>query len=608
MMKSEIARPLKRKRTQEQSDDGEVDLLSMLPDSIIVSILSQLTIAEAARTCVLSLRWRYLWTYYFGSLHFDASLVRNDRTSSLWTDKRDLFKRRVDQVLNSLQTQTLEALEICFELGNDIHVDKWVQFAIQKKVKKLELKLGLSSFNTIEYHYKRFDVPPSLLKWSSLPSLQVLRLSCVDVSGEEVEYLLSSCPSLQTLSVVSSKRLWNLRVCSHSNIKELEILAWYENQITLEICSENLRSFSYFGHYESINYEHIPNLKEVCFGGSGVDGLFNDFFHLKNYDHSSYLKMKFELPDNMVLANLQHLEIDYRFMEQNALSDINQPLKVETNHAYDCLEEVKLVDFSGGASEVKFIKYIIKNASNLMKILLGRTARHSLPGILMRRTLAPFTPPRVEFVVPQFVAAEKALHLMMAAVAVGCLKSLLKLINYVMGMVGMAFILYGLWLLRAWQREIDTSFDFASTTPWFAYTSMGIGVSFCLITSLGHMAGDSINDYCLSSDLPEDPSGKFDGFKDFVASNMEICKWIGLMITSAQGLSILLAMALRAIGPYQAPKMYVSDEDYGQTRVPLMNHTSQPPQYAVAGGPHIGSSTNTSWNVGKSKRTLNSEV
>ncbi|KAF7803468.1 putative F-box/LRR-repeat protein [Senna tora] len=375
-MKSEIVRPLKRKKTQEQSDDGEVDLLSMLPDSIIVSILSQLTIAEAARTCVLSLRWRYLWTYYFGSLNFDASLVRNDRTSSLWMYKRDLFKRRVDQVLNSLQTQTVEALEICFDLGNDSHVDNWVQFAIQKKAKKLDLKMDHYAFNTIDN--KHCDVPPSLLKLSSLPSLQVLRLSFVDVSGEDLECLLSSCPSLQTLSVDSPKRLVSLRVCSHSNIKELEIRLCNDLK-TIIISAENLRSFSHFGYYVSINYEHIPNLKEVCFGGPGLDGMFTDFFHLTIYDHSSSLKV---LKLNCCLKTI---------------TDLNRPLIFEPDHAYDCLEEVKLINFAGKNSEVRIMKYIIKNASNLKKILLGGTAHYS--SSRMRRMLAPFTPPRVEFVI-----------------------------------------------------------------------------------------------------------------------------------------------------------------------------------------------------------------
>lgn len=47
-------------------------------------------------------------------------------------------------------------------------------------------------------------------------------------------------------------------------------------------------------------------------------------------------------------------------------------------------------------------------------------------------------------------------------------------------------------------------------------------------------------------------------------------------------------MALRALGQYRGPK-YDIDEDYGQARLPLMNHITQPPQYAVGGGPQNAS-------------------
>ena len=35
------------------------------------------------------------------------------------------------------------------------------------------------------------------------------------------------------------------------------------------------------------------------------------------------------------------------------------------------------------------------------------------------------------------------------------LQSMLKLVNLVMGMVGLTMILYGLWMMRVWQRDMD---------------------------------------------------------------------------------------------------------------------------------------------------------
>ncbi|ESR49055.1 hypothetical protein CICLE_v10033921mg [Citrus x clementina] len=46
------------------------DRIGKLPDDILISILSRLTIDEAARASVLSYRWRYSWRFFTVSLDF----------------------------------------------------------------------------------------------------------------------------------------------------------------------------------------------------------------------------------------------------------------------------------------------------------------------------------------------------------------------------------------------------------------------------------------------------------------------------------------------------------------------------------------------------------
>lgn len=38
----------------------------------------------------------------------------------------------------------------------------------------------------------------------------------------------------------------------------------------------------------------------------------------------------------------------------------------------------------------------------------------------------------------------------------------------------------------------------------------------------------------IQQDFPEDTTGRFNGLKDFIRSNFELCKWIGLVIVVAQ--------------------------------------------------------------------------
>lgn len=189
-----------------------------------------------------------------------------------------------------------------------------------------------------------------------------------------------------------------------------------------------------------------------------------------------------------------------------------------------------------------------------------------------------------------------------------CLQSFLKLVNSTLGIVGIAMILYGLWMIRAWQREMEEfSFDdFKTTTPWFIYTFLAAGVTLCAITCVGHLAASVANSCCLScymmiifslllletaigaeillnsdweKDLPNDPTGRFKGFKDFVKSNFETFKWIGVLIVLGQGLSILMAMVLRTIGPNKDED---SDDEYAQARLPLIKHGVQPAPYVGA--------------------------
>ncbi|KAK3126212.1 hypothetical protein QOZ80_7AG0553230 [Eleusine coracana subsp. coracana] len=61
------------KHAKSSDDDAGEDRLSALPDDVLVLILLRLETEDAARTCVLSNRWRRIWTL-LPELRFDAAL------------------------------------------------------------------------------------------------------------------------------------------------------------------------------------------------------------------------------------------------------------------------------------------------------------------------------------------------------------------------------------------------------------------------------------------------------------------------------------------------------------------------------------------------------
>ncbi|XP_022748893.1 tetraspanin-19-like [Durio zibethinus] len=204
----------------------------------------------------------------------------------------------------------------------------------------------------------------------------------------------------------------------------------------------------------------------------------------------------------------------------------------------------------------------------------------------------------------------------MVRVVRNCIQSILKLVNSIIGMVGMATILYVIWLIRVWEREVgDLPFEGSDyPAPWFIYTFLGLGVTLCVIACSGHVAAETANGCCLyfymafiflllmleaalttdvflnrdwEEDFPVDPSGSFNKFKDFIRSNFEFCKWIGLSVVSVQGLCILLAMLVKAVGPHQ---YYESDDYTDPERVPLLKNAVHPTY--VVGSPVYGSKSN----------------
>ncbi|KAF7807190.1 tetraspanin-19 isoform X1 [Senna tora] len=196
----------------------------------------------------------------------------------------------------------------------------------------------------------------------------------------------------------------------------------------------------------------------------------------------------------------------------------------------------------------------------------------------------------------------------MGSVVRSCIQSILKLVNSLIRMVGLAMMLYAGWMIRFWQREtgeLPFGGDSDYPPPWFIYAFLGLGVIFCVITCWGHIAAETANGCCLylymlfivlllmlaavvtvdvilnqdwEKDFPEDPMGNFEQFKNFVWSNFEMCKWVGLSIVIIQGLFLLLAMILKALGPHQ---YYDSDDEYASDRAPLLNNAAYQPPYVV---------------------------
>ncbi|KAL7140418.1 hypothetical protein ABFS83_09G119700 [Erythranthe nasuta] len=313
--------PVKKQDTTTTTEIG----IDKLPDDMLIAILSRMSLKEAARTSVLSSRWRNLWTSTSRDLVFDAA-----DTSGGAVMKMEKFADMVDYTLKLYEGTGVDSLSIRF---SNIHEDddgvishsiySWVYFAMLKQVKKFELDLSVAG----GYHYN-YEFPEVLTwllrfppeKWFPLEckskngvrvlrslgafrSLRSLRLVHVDISDTAVCYFLSSCPVIEELSIRASNTIINLQVVDPPSLKVLEIVDC-PNIKSLVISSTNLVSCTYIGKKISSPFKNVPNLSDLTLGGK-----FCTSFIYEPNKHSSYSLQLGKLVLNLQTASFFERQI-----------------------------------------------------------------------------------------------------------------------------------------------------------------------------------------------------------------------------------------------------------------------------------------------------------
>ncbi|XP_057534300.1 F-box/FBD/LRR-repeat protein At1g78750-like isoform X3 [Amaranthus tricolor] len=206
----------------------QMDLISNLPDHLIVRIISLLPTHEAVRTCILSMRWKYLW--------------KGIDSISLMGYESDPAKFRflVEHILiNCNTTNLLSFVLFCPSRISLSRLNSWIRKAIGTKIEKLTLSVDtlfpglpalsvlpqcvLASNTLVSLKLDSFfdiSVPDSILCFPYLKSLE-LDLLLPDQCNV-MHRLLSSSPVLEQLFVnghLDSADSTNFDICVRSPLK-----------------------------------------------------------------------------------------------------------------------------------------------------------------------------------------------------------------------------------------------------------------------------------------------------------------------------------------------------------------------------------------------------
>lgn len=206
------------------------DRLSNLPDAMIHHIMSFLLAKEVARTCVLSQRWRLLWTSA-PCLHISFDQFGNDRVR---------FSMFVDHLLLSREPVSLDTFRL-----HSFAVDRannWIDHAIKHNARVLEF--------TECTRWEPLYLDPRLIAFTST-FLTYLKLTNVALEATVFDTLSHACPSLETFQLICSffeasdicsNSLKNLDIINCSFSKDLRIRL--PNLIALCIAQHKSASFS----------------------------------------------------------------------------------------------------------------------------------------------------------------------------------------------------------------------------------------------------------------------------------------------------------------------------------------------------------------------------
>ncbi|TYG42371.1 hypothetical protein ES288_D12G251000v1 [Gossypium darwinii] len=219
----------------------------------------------------------------------------------------------------------------------------------------------------------------------------------------------------------------------------------------------------------------------------------------------------------------------------------------------------------------------------------------------------------------------------------GCLECLLKLLNFLMTVAGLAMVGYGIYLFVKYKDAADTvmllspvgsdqdliqlgrpmlmavslSSSIFDNLPkaWFLYLFIGVGVVLFIISCFGCIGTATRNLCCLTcysllvillilvelgcaafiffdkswkDEIPTDKTGDFDMIYEFLEENWTIVKWVALGIVVLEAFIFLLALMVRAAN---IPADYDSDDEFITPREQRQPLISRPPSVPASGVP-----------------------
>ncbi|TVU07263.1 hypothetical protein EJB05_47311 [Eragrostis curvula] len=226
-------------------DPSGADRLSALPATLLRDIVSRLPTKDAARTAVLSRRWRPVWRdtpLAFADAHLVPGFLDGSRQPTR-ADTPDLVAV-VSRVLVTLHPGPFRAVHLacCYMGAHPSHLARWVQALANKGVQDLVLVnrpwprdmllpaaiFAAATLTRLYLGLWKFPDPPVRPRSAAalFPNLRELVLSSMDMENRHLDFILAACPALEKLGIQGIRNEGTrVRLVGHHRLRCVQISA-----------------------------------------------------------------------------------------------------------------------------------------------------------------------------------------------------------------------------------------------------------------------------------------------------------------------------------------------------------------------------------------------
>ncbi|XP_077229671.1 F-box/FBD/LRR-repeat protein At1g13570-like [Tasmannia lanceolata] len=303
--------------SKREQQSASLDRISDLPKPILTSIFSLLPIEEAARTSLLSTKWRYLWN----SIPYLE--LRELDLNELNLKFKDTWRSIVYHILFSRQ-DPVESVYFCFNFIKlyKLDIDNFILFLCNKGIQELSLfndsdeklyrvtpcTFFCSTLRKLNLWNCRVTLPPSFKRFCNLKTLQ---LGQGDITSDELERLISCCPVLEKLRL--DYCWWESISIRAPSLLSLEIRTRSPLDFSLKDLTQ-LEHASFYFELCSHNGNDTGQMVELLMNLSHVQSFYLNFTF---YKCLSVEKVPQSLPAQCQLLNLNKLTMRFSLLEAN---------------------------------------------------------------------------------------------------------------------------------------------------------------------------------------------------------------------------------------------------------------------------------------------------